>query len=154
MPVSCGLLMYRRRKGAWFVLLIHPGGPYWRKRDAGAWSIPKGGPNPGEDLLAAAKREFTEETGFIARGPFAPLAPCRQAGGKLVHCWAFRGDADPAKLRSVTFEMEWPPRSGRRAAFPEADRAAWFTPAEAMIKLLPAQRDFIRQLEQLLARAR
>src|SRR5579859_7132586 len=124
--LSAGLILYRRYVNTLEVLLVHPGGPFWAKKDAGAWSIPKGEAESDEDLLACACREFTEETGVVAVGPFHPLPPVRQSGGKIVHAWAAEGDCDPAALRSNTFELEWPPRSGRRVAFPEIDRAGWF----------------------------
>ena len=149
MKTSAGILLYRRRVGEPEVLLAHPGGPYWAKRDLGAWTIPKGEIGPGEDPLAAARREFAEETGFEAAGSALPLAPIRQKGGKLVHAWAVEGDCDAAAIRSIAFEMEWPPRSGRMAAFPEIDRAAWFTIEEARRRILPAQ---VPLLEELLAR--
>ncbi|MBV8508806.1 MAG: NUDIX domain-containing protein, partial [Xanthobacteraceae bacterium] len=124
--ISAGILVYRETNGALEVLLAHPGGPFWARKDEGAWTIPKGLVEPGADLLATAQREFTEETGFVADGPFVPLAPVRQSSGKIVHAFACRGDVDAAKLISNTFEIEWPPRSGRRRQFPEVDRAAWF----------------------------
>jgi len=147
---SAGLLMYRRRAGTLEVLLIHPGGPFWTKKDAGAWSIPKGEFADDEEPLAAAKREFVEETGFAWAEPFLELKPVRQAGGKRVFAWAFEGDCDPAQIVSNTFEIEWPPRSGRRQAFPEIDRAAWFGADEAREKLIAAQAAFVdRLLEHL-----
>jgi predicted NUDIX family NTP pyrophosphohydrolase len=133
------------------VLLVHPGGPFWAKKDAGAWSIPKGLIEEGEDPLAAARREFEEETGGRAEGDAIPLEPLRQPGGKIVHAWAVRGDFDPATLTSTTFEMEWPPKSGHRQEFPEVDRAGWFSLAEAREKLLAGQRGFVDQVERLLA---
>ncbi|HWA63796.1 MAG TPA: NUDIX domain-containing protein [Caulobacteraceae bacterium] len=136
---SAGLLVWRRRDGAPQFLLAHPGGPFWRGRDAGAWMIPKGAIEPGEDALAAALREFAEETGFSVEGPFTALAPIRQHGGKRVRCWLAEADLDLAHLASNTFELEWPPRSGRMASFPEVDRAAWFDPDEAMARILPSQ---------------
>jgi predicted NUDIX family NTP pyrophosphohydrolase len=147
---SAGVLLYRVRQAAPEVFLVHPGGPFWAKKDAGAWSIPKGEAAPGEDLLARAQREFTEETGFILAGEFRPLAPVRQAGGKLVHAWAVEGDCDAAAIRSNTFDLEWPPRSGRVRAFPEVDRAQWFGLAAARDKINPAQRGLIDELERLL----
>ncbi len=149
--VSAGLLMYRRRGGRVEVLLVHPGGPFWRNKDAGAWSIPKGEVQAGEDLLAAARREFEEELGLRAEGPFTQLNPVKQKGGKVVHAWAFEGDCDPAAIRSNTFTMEWPPRSGRMAEFPEIDRAEFFALAEAIGKVNPAQAGLIDQLGRLLA---
>lgn len=133
---------------------MHPGGPFWARRDRGAWSIPKGEPTADEDLLAAARRELHEETGFVADGPALPLGDVRQAGGKTVHAWAVAGDADPDRLRSNTFEIEWPPRSGRRQTFPEVDRAAWFDLAEAHRRILPAQRAFLDALSTALGAPR
>jgi predicted NUDIX family NTP pyrophosphohydrolase len=143
---SAGILLYRRRGGALEVFLIHPGGPFWAKKDRGAWSIPKGEPAEGEDPLAAARREFAEETGFALGGDFRALEPLRQKGGKTVVAWAVEGDCDPAQLRSNTFEMEWPPRSGMRRSFPEVDRGAWFELAEARERILAAQAGFLDQL--------
>lgn len=147
--VSAGLVMVRRAGSAIELLLVHPGGPFFRNKDDGAWTIPKGLVNPGEDLLAAARREFEEETGVLVRTEtFAPLGHVRQKGGKIVHAWAFAGDCDPAAIRSNTYELEWPPRSGRRKAFPEVDRGAFFDPDTARRKLLPAQSPFVdRALE-------
>jgi predicted NUDIX family NTP pyrophosphohydrolase len=133
------------------VLLIHPGGPLWSKKDEGAWMIPKGEINEGEEPLATARREFHEETGGEAGGEAVPLPPLRQAGGKLVYAFAIRGDFDPALLSSHPFTMEWPPRSGRQGSFPEVDRAAWLTLAEARRKMLPSQRPLLDALEQFLA---
>jgi predicted NUDIX family NTP pyrophosphohydrolase len=144
--VSAGLLMYRVCDGIFQVLLVHPGGPFWQHKENGAWSIPKGGINPGEDPLAAARREFAEETGFPCEGPFIPLTPVKQKSGKTVHAWAFQGDCDPARVRSISFEMEWPPYSGQKRAFPEVDRAAFFNLAEAQRKIIPAQAAFIKEL--------
>lgn len=137
---SAGLLMYRHRDGgAPEVFLVHPGGPFWAKKDPGAWTIPKGEYSDDEEPLAAAIREFHEETGFTADGTFLPLGIIRQAGGKIVSVWAFEGDCDPNALRSIPFEMEWPPRSGRLASFPEVDRGAWFSLAEARTRILQSQ---------------
>jgi predicted NUDIX family NTP pyrophosphohydrolase len=124
---SAGVLLYRMRNAAPEVFLVHPGGPFWAKKDHGAWSIPKGEIEPGEDALAAAIREFAEETGTVLAGDFRPLPAVRQAGGKLVLAWAVAGDIEPAAIRSNSFEMEWPPRSGKRQTFPEVDRGEWFT---------------------------
>ena len=143
--------MYRLRAGALEVLLVHPGGPFWAKKDEGAWQIPKGEWAEGEDPLAAARREFTEETGFTAPGPFAALGELRQKGGKQVLAWACEGDGDPAQLRSNSFEMEWPPKSGRMQSFPEVDRAGWFTLEDARRKLLPSQLPFLERLARALA---
>jgi predicted NUDIX family NTP pyrophosphohydrolase len=152
---SAGLLMYRRRAagaGAELaVLLVHPGGPFWAKKDAGAWSIPKGEYADGEEPLAVARREFEEETGTRPDGECHALGELTQPGGKVVAAWAMEGDFDPARLVSNTFEMEWPPRSGRRARFPEVDRAAWFSLGEAREKILRGQSAFLDRLERLLA---
>jgi predicted NUDIX family NTP pyrophosphohydrolase len=139
--------MYRRREGALEVLLVHPGGPFWARKDAGAWSIPKGEIDPTEEPLAAARREFTEETGFPAEGHFHPLAPITQAGGKIVQAWAFEGDVDPAALQSNTFSIEWPSRSGRQKTFAEVDRAAWFPLDVARRKINLAQAALLDELE-------
>jgi predicted NUDIX family NTP pyrophosphohydrolase len=144
---SAGILLYRRRGDGVEVLLVHPGGPLWARRDAGAWSIPKGEYTEGEDPLAAALREFEEETG--QRPPEArmvALGEVRQRGGKVVSAWAAPGDLDPAAVTSNTFRMEWPPRSGRRRDFPEVDRAGWFDPATAREKLLAAQAGLVDRL--------
>jgi predicted NUDIX family NTP pyrophosphohydrolase len=146
---SAGLLLYRRRGGALEVFLVHPGGPFWARKDAGAWSIPKGEIDQAEEPLAVAKREFTEETGFRAEGDFHPLAPITQAGGKTVQAWAVEGDCDPANLRSNVFSIEWPPRSGRQKTFPEVDRAAWFPLDVAREKINPAQIALLDELETL-----
>lgn len=146
--VSAGILPFRR--GTREVLLAHPGGPYWAKKDVGAWSIAKGLVNPGEELFAAALREFTEETGFAAEPPFIPLAPVKQKSGKVVHAFACEGDFDPDKLVCETFDMEWPPRSGRRKSFPEVDRVAWFGLAQARERILAYQRPFLDELERIL----
>ena len=142
--VSAGILAFRRKRGL-EVLLAHPGGPYWRSKDEGAWSIPKGVVEEG-DLLACAKREFNEETGLTAAGIFIPLAPARQKSGKLVHAFALEADFDLAGFSSNTFEMEWPPRSGKHENFPEIDRVAYFPLATARRKILPGQRPFIEEL--------
>jgi predicted NUDIX family NTP pyrophosphohydrolase len=143
---SAGLLMYRRSGGTLEVLLVHPGGPFWMKKDAGAWSIPKGEYGTGEEALAAAAREFQEETGLVARGPYTPLTPIRQQGGKVVEAWAFEGDCDAESLKSTTFSLEWPRGSGRRQEFPEVDRAGWFGLDEARRKILPAQAALLDEL--------
>jgi predicted NUDIX family NTP pyrophosphohydrolase len=148
---SAGLLMYRGSGQCLSVLLVHPGGPFWAKRDLGAWSIPKGEYPPDEEPLAAARREFEEETGMRACGDFRPLGELVQPGRKVVSAWAVEGDFDPATLVSNTFEIEWPPRSGRKALFPEIDRAQWFSIAEARQKILPGQRVFVDRLAQRLA---
>ena len=143
---SAGILLYRRTPGGVEVLLVHPGGPFWAKKDLGAWSIPKGLPGEGEDLRAAARREFHEETGFAADGPAVPLGQVRQATGKIVHAWAVEGDVDASRVKSNTFEMEWPRGSGRMRSFPEVDRAGWFAPDEARRRIIPAQAAFLDAL--------
>ncbi len=143
---SAGLLMYRRSAGTLEVLLVHPGGPFWMKKDAGAWSIPKGEYEAEEEALAAAAREFQEETGLVARGPYTRLTPIRQPGGKVVEAWAFEGDCDAESLKSTTFSLEWPRGSGRRQEFPEVDRAGWFGLDEARRKILPAQAALLDEL--------
>lgn len=148
--VSAGLLMYRVMDGQLQVLLVHPGGPFFQNKDDGAWSIPKGEIESGEDLLSAARREFEEETGFKASPPFIALSPIMQKGGKVVHAWACAGDCDPRALRSNAFRMEWPPRSRHMQEFPEIDRAAWFAPAEARRKIKPTQIPLLAELGQQL----
>jgi predicted NUDIX family NTP pyrophosphohydrolase len=146
MKRSAGILLYRMRGGSLEVLLVHPGGPFWRNKDAGAWTIPKGEHEPEEDPLEAARREFAEELGSPAAGDAYPLGEVKQKGGKVVAAWWVHGDLDPNELRSNTFQMEWPPRSGRRQAFPEIDRAEWFTTDAARAKLNPAQHAFLDRL--------
>ncbi|GBD31750.1 hypothetical protein HRbin33_00710 [bacterium HR33] len=145
--VSAGLLMYRKTPRGIEVLLVHPGGPFWRNKDRGAWSIPKGEAEDGEDLLAAARREFEEETGLSAEGPFVPLAPVKQKGGKKVYAWAFEGDCDPSAIKSNQFQMEWPRGSGKLQSFPEIDRAAFFAIEEAKLRINPAQAAFLEELQ-------
>jgi predicted NUDIX family NTP pyrophosphohydrolase len=152
MQTSCGLLMYVKHVGALRVLLVHPGGPFWRNKDAGAWSIPKGLPNSGEDLLDAAQREFTEETGLVAEPPFIALTPLKQKSAKIVHCWGFHGEAAPVMIGHSSFEMEWPPRSGRMQSFPEVDDAQLFEIGDALAKILPGQAGFIHELAEHLTR--
>lgn len=146
---SAGILMYRLANGQPEVFLVHPGGPFWKNKDLGSWSIPKG-EYTDEDPLSAARREFQEETGFTVEGDFRPLTPVRQKGGKQVSAWAVEGDLDAAAIRSMEFEIEWPPRSGRMARFPEVEKAAWFPLDLAAKKLNAAQADFVRQLAELL----
>ena len=147
---SAGLLLYRHRNGTLEVLLVHPGGPFWQKRDDGVWSIPKGELAENEAGIDVARREFREELGVPAPdGQLAALGAVRQAGGKIVHVWAVPGDLDVTQSTSNTFELEWPPRSGRMQRFPEIDRAAWFDLDTARRKLLPAQRVFLDRLLEL-----
>ena len=146
---SAGLLLYRRSVHGIEVFLAHPGGPFWAKKDAGAWSIPKGEMEPGEIGLNAARREFREEIGVDIQGMFLPLDPVRLAGGKVVQAWAVEGECDTAAVVSNTFPLEWPPRSGRIVEFPEVDRAAWFDLAEARLRISPGQVPLLDQLESL-----
>lgn len=154
--VSAGILLYRRAAAGPEVFLVHPGGPYWARKDEGAWSVPKGLVDKGEDELACARREFKEETGFDVRGVGAErdLGSLRLPSGKRLHVWALEGDCDPAALRSNLFEMEWPPRSGRIGRFPEADRGEWFDQATALRRIAPGQRPvlerFYAQFEPLI----
>jgi predicted NUDIX family NTP pyrophosphohydrolase len=145
--ISAGLLAFRRVSEL-EVLLAHPGGPFWAKKDDGAWTTPKGLAKPGADLLDTARREFAEETNLTAAGDFVALTPVKQQSGKVVHVWAFEADFDLTPFASNTFEIEWPPKSGRRQQFPEIDRVAYFTLAVAMTKILPYQRPLLRELEQ------
>lgn len=151
MRTSAGIVLYRQRAGVLEVLLVHPGGPFWKNRDDGAWSIPKGEIDAGEDPLAAAKRELAEETGVVVEGALLPLTPVRQRAGKLVHAWAAAGDCDAHAVTSIVFEMEWPPKSGVMREFPEVDRAAWYSLDAARVKILPAQQPLLDELERLLA---
>jgi predicted NUDIX family NTP pyrophosphohydrolase len=150
--LSAGLLLYRRRPDGLEVFLAHPGGPFWRDRDAGAWTIPKGVVDEGEELLAAALREFQEETGIAPQGPFVSLGSVRQKAGKVVHAWAWEGDADPTRIVSNTTSSEWPPGSGRRITYPEVDRCAWFDLATARGRMNPAQAELVDRLEALVRR--
>lgn len=147
---SAGILMYRRAEGELLVLLVHPGGPFWAKKDLGIWSIPKGEYAGGEDPLAVAVREFAEETGTTPEGEFRPLGEVVQRGGKKVRAWAVEGEFDPAELKSNVFAIEWPPKSGRKQSFPEVDRAAWFPVEQARERILPSQRELIDRLERML----
>lgn len=151
MKQSAGLLMYRRRVSGIEVLLAHPGGPFWTRRDQGAWSIPKGEIEAGEERLAAARREFEEETGVVPEGPFLELPSIEQKNRKRVYAWAFEGDCDPERIRSNTFTMEFPRGSGKIVEFPEIDRAEFFLPEEARSKINPAQAALIDALEALLS---
>jgi predicted NUDIX family NTP pyrophosphohydrolase len=146
---SAGILLYRRRAGELEVFLAHPGGPFWKNKDLGAWTIPKGEIGDTEDPLDAARREFAEEIGVTLEGEFVPLTPVRQKGGKVVQAWAVEGDCDAASIRSNTFSMEWPPKSGKRAEFAEVDRAGWFSIAEAKGKILASQQPLLDELESL-----
>jgi predicted NUDIX family NTP pyrophosphohydrolase len=146
---SAGLLLFRIHSGRVEGLLVHLGGPFWSKKENGAWFVPKGEILPGEDELAAAQREFKEETGFDPHGPFIPLGSVKHKSGKTVVAWAFEGDCDPAKLKSNTFQMEWPPRSGEQQEFPEVDRAAFFPLDQAQEKIHPAESPFLTRLASL-----
>lgn len=148
---SAGLLLYRMIGGYMEVLLVHPGGPFWANKDDGAWSIPKGEFDPGEDALNAAKREFREEMGLVAKGEYQPLKPLRQKGGKIVYAWAVQCDVESAAVESNTFSIEWPPRSGKLREFPEIDRAEWFKIDLARRKILKSQLDLLEQLDQAMA---
>jgi predicted NUDIX family NTP pyrophosphohydrolase len=152
---SAGLVIWRRARGGGVgsleFLLVHPGGPYWARKDTGAWSIPKGEIEDGEDKLSAARRETREETGFDLAGKFLRLPPARQPSRKVIHAWAIEApDLDPAVIKCTTFEMEWPPKSGQMMSFPECDRAAWFGAEEAMVKILPGQRPLLERLVEKL----
>jgi predicted NUDIX family NTP pyrophosphohydrolase len=148
---GAGLLVYKHEAGEVRVFLVHPGGPFWRNKDLGAWTIPKGEIVDGEDALAAARREFCEETGQDIVGDFVPLKPIRQAGGKIVEAWAVEGEIDAAAIVSNSFETEWPPRSGRRQSFPEIDRGAWFTLADARKHINKGQAILLDELQSRLA---
>lgn len=153
MPVtSAGLLLYRRAGAALQVLLVHPGGPFWQRKDLGAWTIPKGEVDEGESLLDAARREFHEETGFTADGPATPIGHVRLTSGKIIHAFAAEGDLDVSQVRSNSFELEWPRGSGQRRTYPEIDRAAWFDVPEARKRILPAQASLLDALADVLQR--
>jgi predicted NUDIX family NTP pyrophosphohydrolase len=147
--ISAGLLAFRRKNGV-EVLLAHPGGPFWARKDDGVWTLPKGLVEPGEDLVAAARREFSEETNLTASGELTALAPVNQKSGKTVHAFAFEADFDLTRFASNAFEIEWPPKSGRRQSFPEIDRIAYFALPAAMVKILSYQQPLLRELEQRL----
>lgn len=146
MKKSAGLVMYRFKEQRLELFLVHPGGPFWAGKDEGAWSIPKGEYLPGEEPFEVARREFLEETGLAAEGEFLELSEIRQPGSKRVKAWAFAGDCDPSAITSNTFSLEWPPRSGRFAEFPEVDRAGWFEPGAARLKILKGQLPLIEEL--------
>jgi predicted NUDIX family NTP pyrophosphohydrolase len=146
---SAGILLYRIKHKRLEVFLIHPGGPFWKNKDDGAWSIPKGEYTGDEDPLEAARRELKEETGFDVKGKLIPLTPIRQKGGKQVIAWAIEGDVDANAIKSNLFEMEWPPRSGKMQSFPEADKAAWLPVEEAMKKINPSQAALIIELSEI-----
>jgi predicted NUDIX family NTP pyrophosphohydrolase len=148
---SAGLLLFRRGEDGPQIFLVHPGGPFWARKDEHAWSIPKGELDGGEDPLTGARREFAEETGLSVDGDFSALPPCKQSGGKVVHAFAVEADADPAAVKSNLFELEWPPRSGRRQEFPEIDRASWFPLAAARRKIHKGQLPLLDELERRLA---
>ena len=145
---SAGLVMFRIRENVLQVFLAHPGGPFWKSKDAGAWSIPKGEVEAGEDLLATARREFEEEIGVAPQEPFYPLGSITQKSGKVVHAWAFQGNCDPSKIRCNTIEIEWPPKSGKKMIIPEIDKADFFSIREASEKLNPAQVGLLLPLEK------
>jgi predicted NUDIX family NTP pyrophosphohydrolase len=145
---SAGIVLYRTRQGVLEVFLVHPGGPYWARKDHGAWSIPKGEYQQGEAALQAAQREFLEETGVVVDGPFQALPPVQQPSGKIISAWAVEGDLDPAQLRSNSFSLEWPPKSGVMQNFPEVDRGAWFSLVQAREKLTPGQRPLLLDLAE------
>ncbi|HET9960826.1 MAG TPA: NUDIX domain-containing protein [Nitrospiraceae bacterium] len=151
--LSAGILLYRRHLGRLQVFLAHPGGPFWAKKDEGAWTIPKGEYLQGEDPLAVARREFAEETGCEVAGAFRPLASLKQPSGKLISAWAVEGEIDPATLKSNTFPLEWPPRSGKMQQFPEVDRGAWFDLSTAHEKIQSGQRGFLQELQALVGGA-
>ena len=150
---SAGILLYKRKDRELLVLLVHPGGPFWRNKDDGAWTIPKGERDTGEDAETTARREFAEELGVKPSGALVPLGRIRQRGGKHVDGFALEGDLDVERISGNRFEIEWPPRSGRRQSFPEVDRAAWFSPDEARQKINAGQRPFIDRLEELCAKS-
>lgn len=151
MKQSAGILLYRLANNLPEVFLVHPGGPFFRNKDIGFWTVPKGEPNAAEALIETAFREFQEETGFLPEGNPKALLPIVQKGGKQVHCWALEGDLDPSLLRSNTFELEWPPKSGEWNSFPEIDRGEWFSLAEAKKKINQMQVSFLEQLANMLS---
>lgn len=150
---SAGLILYRMQSGGLEVLLVHPGGPFWSKKDEGAWFVPKGELNVGEEPLAGAKREFEEETGLKPEGEFLALGSVKQKSGKTIVAWAFEGDCDPSSIKSNTFSIEWPPKSGRQQEFPEIDRAGFFTVPQAKAKMHPVEYPLVLRLHELLGDA-
>lgn len=150
---SAGLILYRMQSGQLEVLLVHPGGPFWSKKDEGAWFVPKGELNVGEEPLAGAKREFEEETGLKPEGEFLALGSVKQKSGKTIVAWAFEGDCDPSSIKSNTFSIEWPPKSGRQQEFPEIDRAGFFTVPQAKAKMHPVEYPLVLRLHELLGDA-
>jgi predicted NUDIX family NTP pyrophosphohydrolase len=150
--ISAGLLTYRHIDYELEVLLVHLGGPFWQRKDDGAWTLPRGEVGAGEDYFTAAIREFREETGWQSKGPYLSLGEVRQRSGKTIHAWAFRGSFDPASLQSNQFEIEWPPKSGRRVLFPEIDRAGFFSLAKAKKKIMESELPFLNRLEERLGR--
>ena len=146
---SAGILLYRLRKGNPEVFLVHPGGPFWAKKDLGAWSIPKGEFEEGENSLEAAKREFQEETGYVPTGDFISLGSVKQTSGKIIHAWAAQGELDPEKITSNTFSLEWPPKSGQYREFPEVDRGEWFPLDRALEKINKTQKELIEKFQIL-----
>ncbi len=150
---SAGILLYRLKDHLFEVMLVHPGGPFWAKKDEGAWSVPKGEFDDSEDALSAAKREMEEETGIKAEGNFIELTPVKQKNGKMVYAWALEKNIDAADIKSNSFEIEWPPKSGKKKSFPEIDRAGWFTTEEAVKKILAAQLPLINELKNKLTNA-
>lgn len=148
---SAGILLYRLQNDIWEVLLVHPGGPFWTKKDLGAWSIPKGEFDENENPRDAAKREVEEETGMKVQGDFIALTPVKQKSGKLIYAWAVQGNFDAAQIKSNTFEIEWPPKSGKKKSFPEVDKAAWFNIEEAKKKITEGQLPVINEIEMKLA---
>jgi len=151
MKKSAGILLYRLQKGTLQVLLVHPGGPFWKNKDAGAWSIPKGEPDEDEDPLDTALRELQEETGIpVKKSTCSPLTPVKQKAGKLILAWAMKGNLDPDQINSNTFDIEWPPKSGKTQSFPEIDRAGWFTVEEAREKINPAQAALLDELVNII----
>ena len=147
---SAGLLLYRKSEAGLELFLAHPGGPFWQRKDAGAWTIPKGAVEQGETLLAAACREFQEETGITPKSPFLALGSIRQKAGKVIHAWGWEGDADPSQIVSISMTTEWPRGTGRRISYPEIDRCEWFSAAVARTRLNPAQAELVDRLESAL----